>query len=114
MKMPAIETNVHEKTIPSVLLHAKESWPDRPAIKYKNEIVTYEELFNRVGRLTKGFENIGIKKGDHVAILISGYPEWFYISYALSTLGAVIVPINITWKRDRKSTRLNSSHVSIS
>lgn len=96
--MPAIETNVHEKTIPSVLLHAKESWPDRPAIKYKNEIVTYEELFNRVGRLTKGFENIGIKKGDHVAILISGYPEWFYISYALSTLGAVIVPINITWK----------------
>lgn len=97
--MSITETDFDIQTSPKVLQYAKETWPNRPALKFKNETITYHELYEKVARLTKGFENIGIKKGDHVAVLISGYPEWFYISYALSTLGAVIVPINITWKK---------------
>ncbi len=93
------EKALYEQTIPKALQYAKQTWPDRPALKYKNETITYEGLYDKVCRLTKSFENIGVKKGDHVAVLIAGYPEWFYISYALSTLGAVIVPINITWQK---------------
>jgi len=50
-------------------------------------------------RSGQGLSNLGIGPGDHVATLIGGRPEWFYLSYAISLLGAVIVPINITFRR---------------
>lgn len=102
---------IHSQTIPKMLQEANHTWPDKTAIKYKEQMITYEELYHKVCCLTKGLENIGIKKGDHVATLIGGYPEWFDISYALSTIGAVIVPINVTWKKQELLNVLRYSDV---
>ncbi|WP_077213290.1 class I adenylate-forming enzyme family protein [Bacillus dakarensis] len=86
------------KTIPQVLKEAFENWPDRVAIKYKDQEITYREQYHKICCLAKGLRNLGIKKGDHIATLMGGYPEWFYISHAINMIGAVIVPINVTFK----------------
>lgn len=88
------------KTIPKLIRNAALTWPDKPALKFKGQIVTYKEQYEKISSLITGFQSLGIKKGDHVAVLMGGYPEWFYTSYALASIGAVIVPVNVTFKHD--------------
>src|SRR5699024_9546579 len=106
------EKDIYLQTIPEVLRDTVEKWPDRVAVQYKNEVTTYRELYEKTNSLTKGLKMIGIKKGDHIATIIGGHPEWFPISYALSTIGAVIVPINVTLRKEEMMHILRTSDVS--
>src|SRR5699024_2806717 len=81
-----------------VAREAARKWPYRTALSYHGEAVTFAEQYHRVCCLARGLANLGIGRGDHVATLMSVRPEWFYLSYAVSLLGAVIVPVNVTFK----------------
>jgi len=95
----ASEPSLLHKTIPDVARDAAEQWPDGVALRYHGESITFAQQYQRACALAKGLSNLGIGPGDHVATLIGGRPEWFYLSYAISLLGAVIVPINVTFRR---------------
>lgn len=88
------------KTIPQVIKEAANKWPDKLAIKFKGQPITYSDQYHKICSLAKGLQNLGIKKGDHVATLLGGCIEWFYISYAITMVGAVIVPINVTFRNE--------------
>jgi acyl-CoA synthetase (AMP-forming)/AMP-acid ligase II len=51
-------------------------------------------------RYANGFIAQGIRKGDHVAIMLGNRPEFFWASWGLGKLGAVSVPINTAAKGD--------------
>lgn len=106
------EKEVYFQTIPEVLQKTVKKWPNRTAIRFKGESITYRELSEKVNRLTKGLKAIGIKKGDHVATFIGGHPEWFTVSYALTTIGAVIVPVNVTLQKEEIMYVLQTSDIS--
>lgn len=60
--------------------------------------LTYKE-FNEVCRATaKGLYKMGVRKGDHVAIWASNYPEWLYTLFGSAKLGAVLVTVNTNYK----------------
>lgn len=99
------------KTIPDVARDAAEKWPDGIALRYRGESITFEQQYQRICRLAKGLQNLGIGEGDHVATLIGSRPEWFYLSYAISLLGAVIVPVNVTFRRQELSHVLSCADV---
>ena len=84
------------KTIPEVARDAALKWPGSPALRYHGDTVTFAEQYHRVCCMAQGLAALGIRRGDHVGVLISVRPEWFYLSYAISLLGAVIVPNNVT------------------
>jgi long-chain acyl-CoA synthetase len=46
-----------------------------------------------VTELALGLVDLGIQKGDRVSLLANTRPEWAYASFAISTAGAVVVPI---------------------
>ncbi len=89
----------NDKTLPEVARDAARKWPRRTALCFYDETVTFAEQYHRACCLAHGLASLGIGRGDHVATLISGRPEWFYLSYAISLLGAVIVPINVTFRQ---------------
>ncbi len=91
--------NYNNRTIPDVAREAARKWPDQVAIRFQGEDITYREQYHRACCIAKGLQNLGIRKGDHVATLMGGCPEWFYVSYAITLLGAVIVPINVTFRQ---------------
>jgi len=55
----------------------------------------------RARRLAGGLVRLGVGRGDRVALLMTNRPEWLLIDFAVTLLGAILVPIS-TWSRPRE------------
>src|ERR1044072_3986591 len=70
----------------------------RKAVLYKDDdgtwvSKTYAEVGEIVRKLSLGLMDLGIEKGDKVAILSNTRPEWTYFDFAPLSAGATVVPI---------------------
>jgi long-chain acyl-CoA synthetase len=55
--------------------------------------MSYVELDTAVRELSAGLAALGVRRGDHVALLAETRPEWTVCDLAIARLGAVCVPI---------------------
>lgn len=72
--------------------------PDKEAVVFRDERVTYRALRDRSYRLAQALSSLGVSKGDRVAILLRNRSEWFDVFFASASLGAVMVPVNFLLK----------------
>jgi fatty-acyl-CoA synthase len=70
------------------------SIPDRVALRFAGESVTWAELNQRVQLAAAGFAERGVQPGDRVAILMTNRPEFLEATLAANALGAIAVPVN--------------------
>ncbi|HEU4599206.1 MAG TPA: AMP-binding protein, partial [Solirubrobacterales bacterium] len=93
--MPGRGTN--SKTIADLLPRATELYGPKVAVRYKegDEWLsrTFADVLEIVRPLALGLAELGIQKGDRVAILGNTRPEWTYFDFAALSIGAVVVPI---------------------
>ncbi|OZC83936.1 p-hydroxycinnamoyl-CoA synthetase [Rhodococcus sp. 06-412-2C] len=68
--------------------------PNAVAIKFRGESRTYRELDVRVTRLANALRDLGISKGDRIAVLSDNHPAYLETLYAAGLLGAIFVPLN--------------------
>jgi fatty-acyl-CoA synthase len=75
-------------------------YADNDALVYVDRGLRYSyKEFNEVCKqAAKGFMKMGIKKGDHVAIWATNYPEWVITQFATAKIGAVLVTVNTNYK----------------
>ena len=59
------------------------------AIKYEGKKITYDKLLKKIDVVARGFNSIGIGKGDIVTIVLPNVPEALISLYALNKLGAI-------------------------
>lgn len=76
---------------------AKE-YPKRAALLYERKVISFDELNKSVNRLGNGLKDLGIERGDRVAIMLPNTPEFVYSFFACQKLGAVAVPFNTMYK----------------
>ncbi|ADG07298.1 acyl-CoA synthetase [Kyrpidia tusciae] len=81
-------------TIGDTLRRSRLRHPDKPALKWKDEEVTYRELDERVNRLANGLLAAGVEKGDRIAMLSKNCLDFAVVWFAVARAGAVFVPIN--------------------
>ena len=55
--------------------------------------LSFQELLERVRSTSLALANLGVKRGDRVAILSENRPEWAIVDYATLALGAADVPV---------------------
>jgi acetyl-CoA synthetase len=72
--------------------------PDQPAVVHEAEdgsvrSLTYAELDDRVARLRGALRALGIGPGDAVAVYLPMTPDAVVATYAVASLGAVLVPL---------------------
>ena len=94
----ATESATGSKTMADLLPLAARKHGPRRAMLYKDESgewvsKTYSELGETVKDLSLGLIDLGIEKGDKVAILANTRAEWSYFDFAALSAGAVAVPI---------------------
>lgn len=77
------------------LMSRIEGTPDKVYLQFEQEKITYEGLYNRVIKTAAGFYELGIRKEDKVCVMLNNSPEYLDIWFALSTLEATIVPLNV-------------------
>lgn len=68
-------------------------------LAYEDETFTYQEVLNTSAGLAHVLvNNFEIKKGDKVAFSMRNYPEWINTYIAVTSIGAVAVPLNSWWQ----------------
>lgn len=82
---------------------------NKSAIVSDERIFTYQQLNDRVNRLSRGLKDFGVKKGDRVAYLAPNTVEMLEGFYGVFQLGAVMVPLNIRLKPEDYLFILNHS-----
>ncbi len=86
-------------TIADLLPRAAEQYADQTAVKFKDrssgewQDVTFRQVGDVVSEIGRGLIDLGIAPGDRVSLLCTTRPEWTYVDFAISTTGAVVVPI---------------------
>src|SRR5690625_5343535 len=109
-----------ELTVPDLLTGAVATVPDNVALDFLGATTTYRELAAQVDRAAALLSAAGVRAGDRVALVLPNCPQHVVAFYAVLRLGAVVAEHNPLASpaelraQDRKSTRLNSSHVDIS
>ncbi|MEJ2733700.1 MAG: long-chain fatty acid--CoA ligase [Anaerolineae bacterium] len=76
--------------------------PDRPATIFGAMVgsrlmdakLTYGQLDDAVNRLAAGLQQMGVKKGDRVAIMLPNSPQFVIAAYATWRIGGIVVCCN--------------------
>jgi fatty-acyl-CoA synthase len=79
---------------------ATRRYSERPAIKFRDETITYAELDDSSARLANIFRSIGLRPQDHVGILMANRPEFLITEIATARAGIVSVPMNSQLKKE--------------
>ncbi|MFV2100548.1 acyl-CoA ligase (AMP-forming), exosortase A system-associated [Micromonospora sp. LOL_024] len=67
---------------------------DAPALSYKQETVSYAQLWRRVAAVGAGLRRLGVTRGDRVAIWTEKRIEAVEAIFGTAAAGAVFVPVN--------------------
>jgi len=72
--------------------------PGAEALVTATARLTYGELLQRARDAAGGMHALGLRKGDHVALLMGNDEHWISLFYGAALLGAVTVPVNTRFK----------------
>ncbi|MDX3061045.1 MULTISPECIES: class I adenylate-forming enzyme family protein [Streptomyces] len=72
----------------------RQCWPDRWALVDERRRLTWSQFHDRTLELARGLAELGIERGDRVAVLSKDRVEVLETYFALARLGALFVPLN--------------------
>ena len=70
----------------------------KTALFFDGKEISYEQVNENANKLANGLKNLGIRRGDRVAVMLPNIPEFVYSFLALQKMGAVMVPFNTMYK----------------
>jgi acyl-CoA synthetase (AMP-forming)/AMP-acid ligase II len=76
---------------------AAATYGDNEFIVYEDERIAYRDWFRAACTLAHKLREIGIEKGDRVALAARNLPEWPVVYFAGLSIGAIVVPLNAWW-----------------
>jgi len=83
--------------------------PDKEAIVFEGKRYTFTQLSERVNRLANALFELGVQKGDRVAMLQVNTNQCVEAYFATAKTGAIYVPLNFRARGNELSYMLNSS-----
>lgn len=85
---------ITKHTLLQVLNFSAENFMDRPVVSYVDKPkITYREFKIKVNSVSTFLKDAGVIAGDKVAILSENQPNWGIAYFAITTMGAIAVPI---------------------
>ena len=98
-----------QKSILQYLQDNVAATPDKIALSYYGRDMTYRELDQNIDRFAAGLIDLGIKKGERVALYLQNCPQ-FVISYFGSLkVGAIVVSLNPMFKHNELEYEINDA-----
>jgi long-chain acyl-CoA synthetase len=81
-------------TLPKLLTNAHEIYSSNTFITYQSEEFTYKFLYKKIESLAKSLKDLGVSKGDRVAIILPNIPQFVISYYAILSIGGIVVAMN--------------------
>ncbi|NIP37546.1 MAG: AMP-binding protein [Candidatus Dadabacteria bacterium] len=112
-KIPVIRDSYGYKTISEMVEKSADKYGSKTAyeIPRNGKIIKYSfsDVIDLVQKLSRHLNEIGISKGDRVAIIGENRPEWAISFFALSWIGAVAVPLDARASEDNHKLAISHS-----
>jgi acyl-CoA synthetase (AMP-forming)/AMP-acid ligase II len=83
--------------------------PERVALSFYGRDITYQELDGMIDQFAWGLVNLGIQKGDRVALFMENCPQFVISYFAIHRAGGVVVPFNPMFKHAELEYELNDA-----
>lgn len=87
-------------TVPAVLDRRAEQHPDRVMMSIAGVDVTFEQMRQRSCAAANMLTELGVGRGDRVALFTATCPEWVYFWLGAARIGAVSAAVNAASKGD--------------
>lgn len=89
-------------TLVAVARRAAELWPDQEALRFDltGEAITFAEFDRRTDAIAAGLIAAGVERGDRVAVCTANTALFPLAWFGVIKAGAVMTPINITYRAD--------------
>ena len=84
----------------SILENAAERFKDRTAVLYGEHKISFAALENNARKMAHALKNLGLKKGDRVAMLQSSNPEFVAVFFGIMKSGGIAVPLDSRYVAD--------------
>jgi long-chain acyl-CoA synthetase len=106
-----VETRVWKNAPPSLraLIDASRGHGDRLMTIYEDERISYDANHRATAALAAHLSNLGVGKGDRVALAMRNLPEWPVAFFAIVSMGAIAVPLNAWWTGEELAYGLRDS-----
>lgn len=105
----------HEIDIPNMSLNqafdrAVEKWKNKPALIFYGKKMSYLELKDQIDRFATALYDLGIRKGDTVALFLLNCPQFVIAYFGALRIGAVLTPISPVYVTPEVKHQLEDSH----
>ncbi|OYD07855.1 AMP-binding protein [Paludifilum halophilum] len=87
-------------TVGDLLDNQAVRYGEREAVVYPERDLrwSYRDFQKKCDLAAKGLMNLGIEKGEHLAIWTTNHPEWLITQFATGKMGAVMVTVNTNYR----------------
>ncbi|HJP17238.1 MAG TPA: long-chain fatty acid--CoA ligase [Nitrospinota bacterium] len=103
--MEKIWHKFYEEDVPKILDYPQVSvselldktalkFPGKTALIFFGNKISYRELNSIVNRIASALADIGVKKGDRIALILPNCVEFVIVYFAALKIGAIVVPTN--------------------
>jgi long-chain acyl-CoA synthetase len=87
--------------------------PDYIAYTFNETDTTYKELNDKVNKFALILQNIGVKKGDRVALIMVNSPTYVIAFFGVMKLGAIVANISVGIQGEELTRCLNNAGVKV-
>jgi len=98
-----------ETSLSDLLKRKAEKYPDKTAIVYFDKPMTYRELDVASDRFATALSDLGVKKGDKVALFLANMPQFVVAYYGILKIGAIETAISPLYKEREVEHQLSDS-----
>jgi long-chain acyl-CoA synthetase len=88
------DVEIPQKSAVETFDEATDKWKDRTAIIFYGKKISYHELRDHVDRFATALHDLGIKKGDRVALLLLNSPQFVIAYFGALKVGATLTAIS--------------------
>ncbi len=81
----------------------------RTSLIFEGKKISYADLSEKVRRFGAGLQNLGLKRGEKVAILLKNCPEFIISYFGILRAGGIAVPLNTFLKTEELKLILQDS-----
>jgi HIP---CoA ligase len=99
------------ETIPEMVCSAVDRFGDAEAIVDGPLRYTFRDVVDRVRCAAGAFADLGVEKGDRLAVWAPNSAEWIIAAFGLLTAGGVLVPVNTRFKPEEAGDIITRSAV---
>ena len=90
----APDIEIPKKSAVETFNEATDKWKDRTAVVFYGRKMSYRDLREHVDRFAAAMHDLGIKKGDRVALLLLNSPQFIIAYFGALKAGAVLTAIS--------------------